>query len=273
MQSFDALPTGSRVFLTREFASSIEAGGGYAPSFNSRAVESPSFEDCAGGVFFDRDIASDCGYAKARISCVPHILSSYSVLSLSALTDADYSEFSVIRHTGARGRSLAARAVLRRLLTAASGGAVAPSAWRFARSASGKPHLQHGDAELHFSCSHSQVASIVAVSTSGPVGIDIANCAAGFDDALLANYYSKRERAQIAALPEAAKADARVRLWTLKEAHLKRAGGAVSETVRDLEFELDADCMSCSCADVAFKTWPLVFCDCRLSAAIAMSVH
>ncbi len=228
----------------------------------------------------------DCGTGSSallavdgvRIWCVPHVLSSCSQEALAPLTGADYAEFSSIRHLGARGRSLAARAALRRALSAAVDGDVAPQHWRFKRTARGKPVLDATNGpQVQFSCTHTHWASAIAVSADRRVGIDLESSMTSFEQPILASYFSDGERRAVGRLPQGQRNAAIARLWTLKEAYVKLVGTGLTEGVSQLAFGLEDDVASEplrheNCGEpIKFKTWRLFSQGHRLSLALAMS--
>jgi 4'-phosphopantetheinyl transferase len=77
---------------------------------------------------------------------------------------------------------------------------------------------------LHLSLAHAGARVLAAVSTAGPVGVDVdvaaATAFAEFDDVALA----ATERAVVARLPSRRRAAARVTAWVRKEAVLKATG-------------------------------------------------
>jgi len=208
---------------------------------------------------------------------VPHVLDNSSAAALSSLTAADYREFAYIEHIGARNRSLVTRAALRRALSEVTQGALAPSQWVFIRGRSGKPQLDPSCPQVHFSCSHADGVSVVAVSTRGPVGIDIANTTTPFDLSLAELFLSPGEARTLGDCSDASPAQRQAfcRFWALKEAYLKMNGDALSEHVSELEFDPVKDQLASKSAgekapgQAKFKTWQLAAERRSYSAAIA----
>lgn len=124
----------------------------------------------------------------------------------------------------AQRQSLAARALLRRALSAAVDEDVPPRAWRFTRSAYGKPLLADELPMLHFSTTHARGVSLIALSRHSRVGIDAE--AYGVDDwrMIADSMFNRRERAILNSVPQSAREEAFLRLWTAKEAHAKLVG-------------------------------------------------
>jgi 4'-phosphopantetheinyl transferase len=158
------------------------------------------------------------------------------------LTTADFAEFSDLRNGANRARSLATRALLRKALSAASVKNVPPSAWKFERDAHGKPRLADPPEKLHFSCSHTPFLSVIAVSRTRPVGIDIEGLFSASDDpSLIEEFFAPKERLAIQKLPDSGRSKARTRLWALKESVVKMLGTGLALDVSTLEFDTEND--------------------------------
>ena len=193
----------------------------------------------------------------------------------ASLTKSDLDEFASVRHAAMRQRSLATRAVLRRALSESVAGDVAPDAWRFGRTANGQPILLNRENNLKFSCSHTSRMSVVAVSTVGDVGVDIADAAFEFASDWLDDVMSERERRALEKLPQSKLACAVSRLWALKEAYVKMLGTGIAE-VRDVAFDLSDDRLVPGASNdrfvqPVFKTWIANNQGHRYSVALASS--
>ncbi|MEN0013511.1 MAG: 4'-phosphopantetheinyl transferase superfamily protein [Solirubrobacteraceae bacterium] len=77
------------------------------------------------------------------------------------------------------------------------------------------------------SMAHSRDGVTVAVSTAGPVGVDLESFERAHDlhRQVRERVFTQRERDDLAALPQERRGVAAVELWTVKEAVLKAAGG------------------------------------------------
>jgi 4'-phosphopantetheinyl transferase len=88
--------------------------------------------------------------------------------------------------------------------------------------ARGKPHVA-GD-RIAFNLSHSEAMAIVAVSSVGPLGVDLEYRGRARDTAALARrYFTPAEAALVAADP-----DVFYRIWTRKEAWVKAQGSGLA---------------------------------------------
>lgn len=188
--------------------------------------------------FCSRHVSAD---VSAQIFCLPHILQNAQGEHLSCLTEADYCEFAGINHPGARHRSLATRALLRRTLSKTTNNACHPSDWVFERSAQGKPIVASNCPPIYFNCSHTHYASTVAISTKGPVGLDIEDSRASFDATFVAQFVSDRELRDINSLSVEERRERLVQLWTVKEAYSKLSGTGLAQNFSELEFEFVGD--------------------------------
>lgn len=101
-----------------------------------------------------------------------------------------------------------------------------------AHGAHGKPFFPERD--IHFSLSHTGNAVFCAVSER-PVGMD-AQVRIPCRERVAERCFTERERAWMAADPE----ERFTRLWTMKEAYLKRGGFGLSLPMRSVSVPLDA---------------------------------
>jgi len=102
----------------------------------------------------------------------------------------------------------------------------------------GKPQLT-GEAvatELEFNLSHSDELSLTAITRGKPVGIDLEHVRPLSDaNDLVRRFFSKREAAAFAIMPEDQKPFAFFRLWTRKEAWLKATGEGITYLLDQVE--------------------------------------
>jgi 4'-phosphopantetheinyl transferase len=158
----------------------------------------------------------------------------------SAILDKqDWLEIERIRHSSLRARAIACRAQLRLALTHALDGAVAPTAWRFQRTPRGKPFVSRDMAPVEFSVSHTEGLSVIAVSRTSSVGIDIETESRIVEPEAAASFLTRRELRFVRRLPEPSRQSAIVRLWTLKEAYAKLLGIGLAANFKTLGFDLD----------------------------------
>lgn len=129
-----------------------------------------------------------------------------------------------------RVRSVETRAALRRLLGAQL--MLPPDRLRFVVNAYGKPRLE-SESEIEFNVSHAGCCALIALSTSGPVGVDI-ECEDRVLDAKnledLASYvFSPLERRFALQTPGGF-----IRHWVAKESVLKALGLGISEHLQSV---------------------------------------
>ncbi|WP_426405093.1 4'-phosphopantetheinyl transferase family protein [Streptomyces sp. R-07] len=130
------------------------------------------------------------------------------------------------RRSGDRATYLCAHVGLRRLLGAHLG--VGPRTVSVARApcpCCGEPHGRPvlPDGRLHFSLSHCEGLSLIAVAST-PVGVDIERVPAPHTVTEASEVLHPAESAELAALTPALRPAAFARVWTRKEAYLKGLG-------------------------------------------------
>lgn len=119
-------------------------------------------------------------------------------------------------------RSIATRAALRRML--ASRLRLPPDTLRFVVNRHGKPYLQE-DAGIEFNVSHAGCFALIALSTSGQIGVDIEYRDRGIDAKSLGAYvFSPLERKSGLIANEDF-----FQHWVVKESVLKALGEGISE--------------------------------------------
>lgn len=206
---------------------------------------------------------------------IPHDNALGYEAACTTLTEADRHEFASIRHLPVRRRSLKTRAVLRRALSEAVGGQIAPHEWCFYRTGNGKPLVLPSLDNLTFSCSHTPWVSIIAVSTVGEVGIDIEEAVLPAGATWLSDVLSVEERSALAEVPDSDRGGVLTRLWTLKEAYLKLLGIGIDEPSAVAFDSRNDRLISGHCpragARPEFRTWTVDSHGRRLSVALAMS--
>lgn len=121
-----------------------------------------------------------------------------------------------------RDRSALARIVLRHALARRIGGAPAAIALDWQHGPALDP--QHG---LWASIAHSHDGVAVAISSAGPVGVDVEPFTRGVDlhAGVRERVFTLHEREHLTSLPDDELLDSAVELWTAKEALLKAVGG------------------------------------------------
>lgn len=122
-----------------------------------------------------------------------------------------------------RARFVAARGWLRTLLGRyLNSGA---SEISFAVGQDGKPEIAGGPRWLRFNLAHSERVAVYAVARDREVGVDIERLRPDFPiDEIARHFFSSRERADLAAVPDGDRLRAAFNCWTRKEAYLKAVG-------------------------------------------------
>jgi len=132
---------------------------------------------------------------------------------------------------------VAAHASLRKILAALLG--VNPKSLVFNVNEWGKPSLCHPCCDLDFNISHSANRILIAVSSAGPVGVDIEKILPEppYEVALIA--FSQNERAALERLPAARRGNVFYDLWTRKEALVKAMGLGLDIELQDIDVSPD----------------------------------
>jgi 4'-phosphopantetheinyl transferase len=102
-----------------------------------------------------------------------------------------------------------------------------PAALRFATERSGKPRLD--EPGPHFSVSHSDDASVIAVTSLGPIGIDVERVV-GLPalETIVARRFAPAQAHEILGHSGARRLEAFYRCWTRMEAQLKASGDGLA---------------------------------------------
>lgn len=157
--------------------------------------------------------------------------------ALSVLSPDERARAERFSHPRDRARWAGARAALRQILAGYSG--VHPAALRLAQGVWGKPALA-GGSPLRFSLTHAGERAALAVAWEREVGIDLEPVDPELDvPPLLAVACSPAEAERIGALPPAARPDAFLTCWTLKEAYLKGIGAGLARDPRTIEMQTE----------------------------------
>jgi 4'-phosphopantetheinyl transferase len=102
-----------------------------------------------------------------------------------------------------------------------------PESLTFALGPGGKPELVESDG-LHFSLSYSGDRCVIAISTEGPVGVDVEEIRELPELAgIVRSRFAPREAEEILALSGVQRLRAFYRCWTRKEAYLKAIGAGI----------------------------------------------
>jgi 4'-phosphopantetheinyl transferase len=148
---------------------------------------------------------------------------------------ADRFRFEVLRNRFVVGRGLL-RAVLGRYCD------LAPEKLRFSYGPYGKPVLTRGagtrrrGGALHFNLAHSEGAGVLAVTQTGPVGVDVEQVRRLVEfKELVGQFFSAREAAEFSRLPREQQPAAFFNLWTRKEALLKATGEGIGHSLNRVE--------------------------------------
>lgn len=141
-----------------------------------------------------------------------------------------------------RDRFVVGRAALRVLLGRYLG--VAPREVAVVYGEHGKPRLApEGDAPhpLRFNLSHCGGVALFAFALGRELGVDVERPRAGIDaEGIAERFFSRRESAELRALPPAARSRAFASGWTRKEAYLKGLGSGLARPLAGFSVSLAA---------------------------------
>jgi 4'-phosphopantetheinyl transferase len=135
-----------------------------------------------------------------------------------------------------RNRFVVGRAAMRLLLARYL--QAQPTALEFSYGPQGKPALggTFANAGWHFNLAHSENLALLAMTRTGPIGVDVEYLQPLPDaDQLVARFFSARECAAYQKLPVSERTVAFFNLWTRKEAWLKATGEGIGYLLNQVE--------------------------------------
>ncbi|MGW4669145.1 4'-phosphopantetheinyl transferase family protein [Streptomyces sp. NPDC004324] len=157
---------------------------------------------------------------------------------LRGLLGRDWPRYRQTAAPAGRLRFAASRMVLKH--TAAAALQLPADALDLAYRPGGRPHLR-GLADTEVSLAHTDELIVVAVSRSGPIGVDAEPLTRRPSFDLLHPYVcTPAEAAELAALPEDERTVRLLHLWTLKEAYTKALGHGMRRRFAAFGFSRDA---------------------------------
>lgn len=196
------------------------------------------------------------------------------LLSPDERTRADRFRFETLRNRFIAGRGLV-RVILGRYC------AVPPESLRFNYGPQGKPELAPGagaprkGGALHFNLAHSEGLAVLAVTQTGPVGVDVEQVRRLPEyKELVSHFFSAREAAGFLRLEREQQPAAFFNLWTRKEALLKATGEGIGHSLNRVEVSFlpgePARVLSLPNESWAGREWSLV--DLAISPAYAAAL-
>jgi len=157
----------------------------------------------------------------------------------SLLDDVEVTRARAFRVAADRKSYIGAHALLRVLLSDATGGTRAPQSWRFEAGPRGKPALAAGPA---FNLSHCRGMVAVAVARDVEIGVDVEALArSDFDeDAIAQSTFHAAERERLSHIEDASRRKAAfLATWTSKEALVKAIGEGLSMPLDGFAVDLE----------------------------------
>ena len=136
-----------------------------------------------------------------------------------------------------RNRFIAGRAFLRLLLAQYT--ATDAASLRFRYGAHGKPALADDRSEVAFNLAHTGSLAVCALARGRDLGVDVERVRPIPDaDGIARSFFSPRETAELASLPEPARFRAFFDAWTRKEAVLKALGDGLARPLDSFDVTL-----------------------------------
>jgi 4'-phosphopantetheinyl transferase len=113
---------------------------------------------------------------------------------------------------------------------------MAPDAWRFSSNEFGKPAIDP-ECDLRFNLSNSLGLVVCLIGEGTEVGVDVEpRTRAGSIAEVGPRMFSQKEQTQLEALPDEAKPERALHLWTLKEAYIKARGMGLALPLNQFSF-------------------------------------
>jgi 4'-phosphopantetheinyl transferase len=157
-------------------------------------------------------------------------LSTFSIHSFFDILSAEEKNRAAsFRSAHDRDRHVIGRAMVRIIVGKLLG--IRPNELPLQRDAYGKPIVPHqiNTRDVRFNISHSGAFILVALSTGRSVGIDVERISEDFEfEAIAARFFSERERAYLAGMPQPERLNEFFRYWCRKEAYVKAQGAGLS---------------------------------------------
>ncbi|MED5018399.1 4'-phosphopantetheinyl transferase superfamily protein [Paenibacillus chibensis] len=145
-------------------------------------------------------------------------------------------------------------AVLKRVVACERNG-ISLDQTEWIRGEYGKPSLK-GYPNFHFNVSHAGDWVVCAVSTEGPIGVDVERI--GKAEPEVAHMcFSHKEYEEWRGLPDRMRDESFYERWTLKESYLKAIGRGLSIPLTDVETENRGNCIYISCQGAADNEFQL----------------
>lgn len=186
-------------------------------------------------------ITCDSQIEEIRIDlwALPSSLMEECLKSKDILSVEETAEAATISHCPTRTRHLAMRILTRLALSERVDQKISCDQWKIELGPYGKPELDGGQSDLSFSISHSEGLSMLAITNSKTIGIDIERLSPSGMDQLPLHILSEQENETLQNLQDLDKYQHFLQLWTLKEAYSKAVGMGFSLEFEALEFTLD----------------------------------
>ncbi len=202
-----------------------------------RAPEKEMMRSVVSLEIHERELAA----GEAHVWSLPLDVSQSSVASVTEYLSPDERQRADrFRFEVHRNRFILGRGLLRVILGSYCD--LPPEKLRFNYGPNGKPELapveggRRAGGPPHFNLAHSEGVGVLAVTQTGPVGVDIEHVRRLVDfKELVSQFFSAREAAEFLELEKEQQPAAFFNLWTRKEALLKATGEGIAHSLNRVE--------------------------------------
>jgi len=160
-------------------------------------------------------------------------------LACALLTGEEIARLERFRFERDRRIHLATRVLVRTVLSRYE--SVPPAAWRFAAGEQGRPEIDSPESSLRFNLSNARGLVVCAVARAIDLGVDVEPLDRVVPLEVAERFFSPAEFEALRALPEEARPQRFLDLWTLKESYIKARGLGLSLPLDRFSFFLEAE--------------------------------
>jgi len=190
------------------------------------------------------------GVTRAHVWAIALDSKHHERIDMTELTPAERVRAARYHRPLDRARWIAGRVALRRILGAYL--SQLPGAVALDYGPAGKPHLVDGNSKLFFNLAHSEGRALLAVHSTGPVGIDLEYQRDLPELAAMASLtFSTAEYAAWRMLPEPQRVAGFYRCWTSKEAVVKALGLGLGADLSAFDVAVDPNASAAILAERA----------------------
>lgn len=162
---------------------------------------------------------------------------------LACLTPAELQRLERLRVATMRRQFVITRAAIRTVLSGCFP-EINAQEWVFSANPWGRPVIVNPEVRgrVSFNIAHTDGLVVIAVSSSGDIGVDVEKTSRTARALALADrYFSAAEATALRALPAALQQRRFIDLWTLKEAYIKACGKGLAIPLRGFSFDFEEE--------------------------------